>query len=55
LPNKLTSYPKKDGSLWKTTRKILKIKTMLFPIKKPDGSLAINDKEKAEAHRHHFF
>jgi len=43
----------KDGSLWKTTRKILKIKTMSFPIKKPDGSLAINDKEKAEAHRHH--
>ena len=41
----------KDGSLWKTTRKILKIKTMSFPIKKPDGSLAINDKEEAEAHR----
>ncbi|KAE9538150.1 hypothetical protein AGLY_006122 [Aphis glycines] len=43
----------KDGSLWKTTRKILKIKTMSFPIKKIDGSLAINDKEKAEVHRHH--
>ena len=43
----------KDGSLWKTTRKILKIKTMSFPIKKPDGSLAINDKEKTKAHRQH--
>jgi ligand-binding sensor domain-containing protein len=44
----------KDGSLWKTTRKILKIKTISFPIKKTDGSLAINDKEKAEAHGNTF-
>ncbi|KAL4089526.1 hypothetical protein QTP88_024547 [Uroleucon formosanum] len=43
----------KDGSLWKTTRKILKTKSISFPIKKSDGSLAINDKEKAETHRQH--
>jgi len=49
--NQISLLSEKDGSLWKTTRKILKIKSISFPIKKTDGSLAINDKEKAETHR----
>jgi len=37
----------------KTTSKILKIKTISFPIKKSSGSLAMNDKVKAETLRQH--
>jgi len=47
----ISFHSEKDGSLWKTTWKILNIKTVSFPIKKSDGSLAINDKEKAETLR----
>lgn len=50
LAKKTSLLSEKDGSLWKTTKKILKIKRISF-IKKSDGSLAINYKEKAETHR----
>jgi len=36
-----------DGSLWKATKNLLKIKNHPYPLKKEDGSLAISDEEKA--------
>jgi len=46
-----TSLSEKDGSLWRTTRNILKHKSIASPIKKQDGSWAIDDINKAETFR----
>jgi hypothetical protein len=52
--NKYTaSLSEKDGSLWRATRRILKHKTTISPLKKQDGTWAINDTEKAETFRNH--
>jgi hypothetical protein len=45
--NKYTaSLSEKNGSLWRATRRILKHKTTISPLKKQDGTWAINDIEK---------
>jgi hypothetical protein len=36
-----------NGSLWKTTKNLLKLKKFSSPIKKSDGSLALSDLDKA--------
>jgi hypothetical protein len=52
--NKYTaSLSEKDGSLWRATRRILKYKTTISPLKKQDETWAINDTEKAETFRNH--
>lgn len=45
--NKFQSLNQTDGSLWKTTKNLLRIKEQLPPITDSDGSLAISDIEKA--------
>ncbi|KAL4143560.1 hypothetical protein QTP88_005878 [Uroleucon formosanum] len=45
--NKYQSLNQTDGSLWKTTKNLLRIKEQLPPITDSDGSLAISDIEKA--------
>lgn len=47
------SLSEKDGSLWKSTRKILKHKSIIFPLKNQDGNWALNDIDKAETFRKH--
>ena len=51
--NHIASLSVKDGSLWKTTRKILKHKATAHLLKKQDGTWAINDSEKSEIFRQH--
>lgn len=43
----------KDGSFWRSTKHALNYKTQNLPIKKPDGSLASSDSEKAELFKAH--
>ena len=42
-----------DGSIWKTTKRVLRDKPCFPPLKNPDGSWAINDSEKAELFQNH--
>lgn len=44
---KLKLLNTQDGSLWKTTKNILKLKKFSSPIKKSDGSLGLSDLDKA--------
>ena len=45
---KFQSLNSNDGSLWRTTKNILKIKEQATPLNGPNGELAISDKDKAE-------
>jgi len=45
----------KYGSLWRKIKQILRYKSPNLLIKKPDGSLAIFDLEKAELFKAHLF
>jgi len=49
----LINLSPKDGSLWRSTKQALNCKTQNLPIKKPDGSLASLDLEKAELFKAH--
>ena len=49
----LSNLSTKDGSLWRSTKQALNYKTQNLPIKKPDGSLASSDLEKAELFKAH--
>jgi len=44
----LINLSPKDGSLWRSKKQALNYKTQNLAIKKPDGSLASSDLEKAE-------
>ncbi|KAL4107090.1 hypothetical protein QTP88_018522 [Uroleucon formosanum] len=49
----LVSLSTADNSLWQTTRKILRSRPHVPPLKKADGSWAITDLEKANIFSHH--
>jgi len=55
--NSFASYLKNlspiDGSLWRATKRVCKTIAPNTPIKKPDGSMAITDLDKAEAFKQH--
>jgi hypothetical protein len=51
--NQLMKLTPLDGSLWRETKQILRYKSPNLPIKKPDGSLATSDIEKAELFKDH--
>ncbi|KAF0738585.1 Uncharacterized protein FWK35_00025856, partial [Aphis craccivora] len=53
LTHNLTNLTQKDGSLWKSTKKVLRYKASNLPLKKSDGSLTTSDTEKAELFRQH--
>jgi len=42
-----------DGSLWRTTKNMLKLKEFSCPIKKLDGTLALSDLDKANLFGQH--
>lgn len=50
---KYESLCSKDGSLWRTTKNILKIKDQPFHLKKADGTLAFSDIDKANTFGKH--
>lgn len=50
---KFKSLNAQDGSLWKTTKNLLKLKELSCPIKKADGSLALSDHDKANLFGEH--
>uniref|UniRef100_A0A2S2PCN4 Putative RNA-directed DNA polymerase n=1 Tax=Schizaphis graminum TaxID=13262 RepID=A0A2S2PCN4_SCHGA len=49
----LISLSSSDNSLWETTRKILRSQPSVPPLRKTDGTWAINDIEKSNIFRHH--
>jgi len=51
---KFRSLSSNDGSLWRTTKNILKIKEQATQLNGPNGELAISDKDKAELFGTHF-
>jgi len=53
LQNHLSNLSPKKGSLWKTTKQILRYKAPNIPIKKSDGNLACSDTEKADLFKLH--
>ena len=53
LVQKLTNLSNSDGSLWKETKNLLRLKTPSTPLKKPDHTLAFSDSDKAKALKAH--
>jgi len=53
LQNHLSNLSPKEGSLWRTTKQILRYKVPNIPIKKSDGSLACSDSEKSDLFKLH--
>uniref|UniRef100_A0A2S2PXP7 Putative RNA-directed DNA polymerase n=1 Tax=Sipha flava TaxID=143950 RepID=A0A2S2PXP7_9HEMI len=49
----LIGLSSRDNSLWQTTRKILRSQPTVPPLRKADGTWAINDIEKSNIFRHH--
>ncbi|VVC34843.1 Endonuclease/exonuclease/phosphatase,Reverse transcriptase domain [Cinara cedri] len=52
---RLVSLSSTDNSLWQTTRKILRTKQSVPPLKKSDGTWAVTDLDKANIFRHHLY
>jgi len=53
LIQKLTNLSYYDGSLWKETKNLLRLKTPSTPLKKPDHTLVFSDSDKAEILKAH--
>lgn len=53
--NNITKLQSTNGSLWRKTKNILKLKELIAPIKLPNNKLAISDKEKSNTFAEYFY